>query len=180
MKQSLEQRLLQLEEILEAVEDSSIPLSDLFKRIEKFAVNIQDPVLELWMHLELHYRAKDPLVLKFPKEIRRRAGDLSINARSLGEYWTEILGPLIAEPTEFQKARRPGGTLVVPAPIYDIETVLSQSATSDLVEGMYRRVLKNVYNRLRNSVHSYLLELYRETLDSLKKLPPKPPLGFRS
>lgn len=178
MKQRLEQRLLQLEQILKAAEDSSIPLSDVFKRIQKFAVDIQDPVLELWMHLELYYRAKDPFVLKFPEEIRGRAGDLSINARSLGEYWAEMLGPLLAEPY-YQRVRRSGGVLVVPLPIYDIETVLGQPPTNDLVEGMYRRVLKNVYARLRNSIHSYLLEVYRKTLGSLERLPPKPPLGFK-
>lgn len=179
MNQSLEQRLFALEQILEAVEDSTIPLSDLFKRIQRFAVDIQDPVLELWMHLELYYGARDPFVVKFPEEIRGRVGDLSLDARSIGEYWSEILGPLLAEPY-YERARRTGGVLVVPLPIHDIETVLSRPPTSDLVERMYWRVLKNVYNRLRNSVHSYLLELYRETLDSLKKLPPKPPLGFGS
>jgi len=178
MEQALRRRLSRLTELLDALEDSNKPLSDVFKSVQRFAIDIKDPALELWMHLELNYRLHDPFVRRFPGDVRMRVGELSIEARSYGNYWTDLLGPYLAAPDALERAKRPGGSLAEARPIHEIEATLAAPSSGDPIAEMYRHALQNVYNRLRNSVHEYLLEVYRDSLESLSKLPPKTPLGF--
>lgn len=130
------------------------------------------------MHIELNYRAHDPYVRRFPQEVRKRVAYLTLEARSYGNYWTDLLGPYLAAPDEFRKAKRTGGNLHEGRPIHEIETTLAAPTPEDPIGKMSRHVLQNIHNRIRNSVHQYLLELYRDCIENLNKLPPKPSIGF--